>query len=338
MADLNMNDRLTALEISRRFGSKDAMIIHECLSQTNELLIDTPHIACNHGEWHEHLLRDTYPRAQLRAYNQGVGEVSTQTRVIREGLAEMAIYSCCDSRLAKASGHEKELYMQNATGIIMGMGVQMADYLIYGSKNTDVRCIDGLDVRYRDITNERNVFVFSRAGGEGTNVNERCTSVYICALGVNNMHLLHNASASGTAGVLREDHGYQDRQMETGGHMPAHVEYFIAQFGLAIEHPDSVKRICNIPTDGSLTRDDRAKLIDMILHAQKLLPAGAGTTAIYGNIFVEEIVEKAARELEIVVSPEKDPWGHPVNLINGMRVRRMDVIKDSAELPAEFVS
>jgi hypothetical protein len=304
---------------------------------TNELMIDTPHIACNHGEWHEYMIRDTYPRAQLRAYNQGVGEVATQTRVGREGLSEIAIYSPVDSRLAKASGREKELYSQEGVGIIKGMGVQMAEYLIYGSKNADIRCIDGLDIRYRNTGDSRNVFVFEPDSGIATNPSQRCTSIYICALGTNNMHLLHNSAATGTAGVSREDHGYQDRAMATGGHMPAHVDYFIAQFGLAVEHPDSVKRICNIPTDGSMTRDDRAKLIDMILHAQKLLPPGVGTVAIYGNIFVEEIVEKAARELEVVVSPEKDPWGHPVNVVNGMRVRRMDVIKDSVEYPAEFV-
>jgi hypothetical protein len=336
--EFNLNDRMTGAEIARRFGNNTALIIHECLSITNELWLDTPNIACNHGEWHEHLLRDTYPRAQLRAYNQGVGEVATQTRVVREGLSEIAVYSVVDSRLAKNSGREKELYMQEATAIMKGMGVQMAEYLIYGSKNKDARCIDGLDVRYRNLADDRNVFVFSRADGTPTNPSERCTSIYICSLGADNMHLLHNADSSGTAGVVREDRGYQDRSVASGGHMPAHVDYFIAQFGLAVEHPDSVKRICNIPTDGSMTKADREKLIDMILHAQKLLPPGVVTSAMYGNIFVEEIVEKAARELEVVVSPDKDPWGHPVHMLNGMRVRRMDVVKDSVEYPSEFVS
>jgi hypothetical protein len=121
--------------------------------------------------------------------------------------------------------------------------------------------------------------------------------------------------------------------------MMAHVDYFVAQFGLAVEHPDSVKRICNIPTDGSMTAADRKLLIEMVLHAQKLLPPGAVSTVIYGNLMAEEIVEMAARELNIQVNPnDKDPWGHPVNIINGMRVRRVDVIKDSVEYPAEFVA
>jgi hypothetical protein len=333
-----MNDRLTSLEIARRFANREAALIIECLSMTNEILRDMPNIACNHGEWHEHLLRDTYPKAELRSYNQGVGEAASQTRVVREGLAEIAIYSVVDARMAKNSGREKEIYSQEATGIIMGMGVQMAEYLIYGSKNRDPRCIDGLDVRYRSAADSRNVFKFAGTGAP-PNPSNKCTSLYICSLGAKHLHLLHNAASTGTAGVHREDRGYQDRKMDSGGHMMAHVDYFIAQFGLAAEHPDSVKRICNIPTDGSMTAADRALLIEMALHAQKLLPPGAATTVVYGNLMAEEIVERAARELNIQVNPnDKDPWGHPVNIVNGMRLRRVDVIKDSAEYPAEFVA
>ena len=108
-------------------------------------------------------------------------------------------------------------------------------------------------------------------------------------------------------GVHREDHGYQDRQMDGGGHMPAHVEYFITRFGLAVEHPDAVKRICNIPTDGGLTKDDRAVLIDMVLRAQKLLSPGMGTVVIYVNLAVEELIEKAAREIEAHYIPKRIP-------------------------------
>jgi hypothetical protein len=63
-----------------------------------------------------------------------------------------------------------------------------------------------------------------------------------------------------------------------------------------------------------------------------------GAAAIYGNLAVEELVEKAAREIEARVNPEKDPWGNPANMINGMRARRADVIRDSAEYPAEFAA
>jgi hypothetical protein len=337
--DLNMNDRITTLEVARRQASKETVMIAEALNMSNEIMNDTPNIACNHHEWHEVLLRDTYPRAELRAYNEGVGSVATQTRTVRESLGEAAIYSIVDKRLAQNSGREKEIYTQEATAIIMGMGIQLADIYIYGSKNKDARSIDGLDVRYRNTNDTRNVFPFTySATGLAPNVNNKCTSLYICALGAKGMHLLHN-SQSPSIGIHREDHGYSDREVAPGKWMPAHVDYFTVQFGLAIEHPDSVKRICNIPMDGSLTAADRALLIEMVLHAQKLLPLGGmNTTVIYGNLSVLEVIERAAREIQVTVFPEKDPWGHPVNLINGMRVRRVDLIKDSGEYPSEFIA
>jgi hypothetical protein len=107
-----------------------------------------------------------------------------------------------------------------------------------------------------------------------------------------------------------------------------YVTAYEMQFGLCIEHKDSVFRIANIPTSaGKLDAADRERLIDMVLETQDYLPVGAATKVMYGNIAVKQLVEKAGREKQVVVFSEKDPWGNPVSLINGMRVRRMDVIK-----------
>jgi hypothetical protein len=89
-----------------------------------------------------------------------------------------------------------------------------------------------------------------------------------------------------------------------------------------------VWRIANVPTDPAWwDAEKRERLIDTVLEVQDCLPAGSMTQALYGNIKVKQLVEKAGREKQVVVFSEKDPWGRPVNLINGMRVRRMDVIK-----------
>jgi hypothetical protein len=132
--------------------------------------------------------------------------------------------------------------MREAAGIITGTGVRPAETLVYGSRNPDARGIDGPDVRYRDLDNTRNVFSFTGAAGTMPTPANKCAGPYIRGLGD------------------RGDHGYGNRLVENGGYMPAHAEYFITQFGLAIEHPDAVKRIRSIPADGSLDRDDRGNL------------------------------------------------------------------------------
>ena len=235
---------------------------------------------------------------------------------------KMSVFSVVDKSLAEAGGNPAKTRSDEAQAFVLGLGVQFAEKLIYASKNTNPYEIDGLATRLSNLA-DRHVIDFG-----GTQANKP-TSLYICAGGTKLFHLLHNKNF-GSVGVKREDKGEQLFDVQNNGKMlPCLVDFFTAQFGIAIEHPDAVFRIANIPTVG-LNAADREKLIDTVLHVQKLLPPQTTTTCLYGNIAVEELVEKAAREKQVVVYPEKDPWGNPVNLINGMRVRRMDVIKSDA--------
>jgi hypothetical protein len=322
--DLNMNDRLTTYELSRRYG--DSALIVEMLNMSNQMLADAPNVPCNKVQVHEVLIRDSYPQAEVHGYNEGVGSAASQTRSVQEGLMKMSIYSAVDKDLADTAGNSARVRMDEASGFVMGIGVQQAQKFIYGNKAKNVNEINGLATRLSNL-NDRHVIDFGGAAADSP------TSIYICALGAKLFHLLYNPNF-GNIGVKREDKGVQDWEFSAGKRRPAYVEFFSTEFGLAIEHPDSVFRIVNVPTVG-LTADQRGDLIDLVLHVQKMLPPQAATSCMYGNLAVEELVEKAAREKQVVVFSEKDPWNNPVNLINGMRVRRMDVI-NSGE--GEFVS
>jgi hypothetical protein len=107
-----------------------------------------------------------------------------------------------------------------------------------------------------------------------------------------------------------------------------YVGHYEMEFGIAIEHPDSVWRIANIPTNPAWwDKAKRERFIDTVIETQDYLPPGAMTKGLYGNIRAKQILEKAGRETQVVVFSEKDPWGNPVSLVNGMRLRRVDVIK-----------
>jgi hypothetical protein len=307
---------------------EDAALIIDAASSENAFLLDAPNIACNSGEVHKVTFYDTLPKAELQGYNIGVGSNTSQVQGKTEGIAKLGIYSAVDKSLAEAGGNARQIYNFEARTHIEGMGRQMADIILYGNKNKTPLSIDGLATRYRKKKSP--YFIpFKELTAKADNI----TSLYICALGPKNLHLLHNPN-SGSIGVKREDRGYQDWVVTSGTdgakRLLCHVDFFSAHFGLAVEHPDSVYCIGNIPTTG-MSKDDREKLIDMVLHVQKLLPRSSTTKVMYGNLSVEELVEKAAREREVVVSPEKDPWGNPVNLINGMRVRRMDSIETGGD-------
>jgi hypothetical protein len=328
--DFNMNDRLTAYELAKEIANDDLLII-ELMNLENQMGLDVPDIPCNRGERHEYVLRDSYPEAQAHGFNMGVGSGASQTRSESEGLMMASVYSVVDKALADESGSAAKYRAFQAEGFVKGMGRQRARLTVYGNKSKHPYEIDGLYTRLKSAKNPH-VVKFTKAAGTDWTAADNPTSVYICALGRDKFHFLHS-NAFGSVGVKRSDRGVLDWEMP-GGKRPAYVELFETQFGMAVEHPDSVWRIANVPTKaGVLTQADRERFIDLVLEIQNYLPQGSITTALYGNLAVKLLVEKAAREKQITVYPEKDPWGNPVSLVNDMRVRRMDIIR-SDELTA----
>jgi hypothetical protein len=328
MADnLNMNDMLTQYELSKRINLKDAVVI-ELFNNEDEMNIDTPHIACNRGQVHEYVIRDTYPEAEFHGYNMGSGSSATQFRTETEGLCYADVFAKVDKKLADDSGDVGAYRSAEDEAFVKGIGRQKSYVSIYGDKNKNIYQADGLYTRLKTKRNPHVVVFEPTLTGD-----EACTSIYICALGRDKFHYIHDAKF-GNTGVKRSDLGAQlvsdlpRSNGKTDGMGQMYVAHYEMQFGLAVEHPDSVWRIANVPTKpGWWDAAKRERLIDTVLEVQDYLPSGTMTAALYGNIKVKQLVEKAARDKQVVVFSEKDPWGKPVNRINGMRLRRMDVIK-----------
>jgi hypothetical protein len=324
---LNMNDLITQYQLALKVNQKDAVLI-ELFNLENELNIDAPHVACNRGQIHEVILRDTYPEAEFHGYNMGSGSAATTFRMKTEGLCYADKYVEVNKKLADDSGDHNAYLAEAAEGVAKGMGRQKAYVSIYGDKNKDPYMTDGLFTRLKK--GDHVLPFLTTDDAEAT----KPTSIYMIAFGKDKFHYLHSATF-GNTGVKRSSpkeahietapraNGRQDGKMDV---YQAHLEM---EFGLAIEHPDSVWRISNVPTDPAWwDKTKRERLIDLVLKVQDYMPSGTATNGLYGNIRVKQLVEKAGRELQIVNFSEKDPWGRPVNLINGMRVRRMDVIKN----------
>jgi hypothetical protein len=159
------------------------------------------------------------------------------------------------------------------------------------------------------------------------------TSVYLVAGGPKAFHLIYPLGSK-SAGVEREDLGiqYTDDDNDPAKHFMAHIDHFSAHYGIVIEHPDAVIRIANIPAN--LDRDGRATLMERILELQMHLTSGVVNQALFCNQSMTYQIQRAARELQYVVYPEKDPWGNEVMSVNGFKLRRMDVITNGESFAA----
>lgn len=320
MPTRNIVFQMTALEVARRSSDPNAFTIIETMSMTNTMLTELPAIQANDGAVHTHLLRRSYPGGEHRIYNRGVGQRSSQTEPVQDRIAMLEAYSKVDEALARHGGNPQALYQSEAMAFLAGMGLDQADDLIYGSHAQHPDQIDGLALRLSKIDGEH-CFDF---GGTGSAL----TSVYLVAAGPQACHLIYPRGSS-SVGVSREDLGVQTTRDEDSKEYQAHIDHFIAEYGIAIEHPDAVIRIANIPV--TLTAAQRSDLIELVLRQQKRLTKGIVNTVLFGNADAIYQIERGGREAQVVVYPDTDMYGKPVVSINGLRIREQDAILSSED-------
>jgi len=316
MPTKNLVTQMTALEVARRSSNPDAFTILETMALTNTMLQELPVMEANDGTIHTTVVRRSYPHGEHRIYNRGVGAKSSQTDTVKDVICMLESFSDVDERLAAHSGNPNALYLSEAQAFLIGMGNDQAKDLIYGNNAQKPEEISGLAVRYPKLSDHCLDF-----GGTGNDL----TSVYLIAAGPKACHLLY-PRGSKSVGVVREDLGVSrvPDPNNPGKSFMAHTDHFLAEYGIAVAHPDAVFRICNIPN--SLSDTQRKDLIEIILRNQKKLTKGVVNNVLFANEDIIYQIERAGREAQCVVFSETDPWGKPVSNINGMRFRQQDAI------------
>jgi hypothetical protein len=319
MPTKNLVDTMTALEVARRSSNPDAFTIIETMALTNTMLQELPAVMANDGAVHTTLKRLSYPGGEHRTYNRGVGKRASQTEPVRNWITMLEALSDVDEALARHSGNPTGLYQSEASAFLAGMGIDQGGDLVYGSHSQNPQEIDGLATRYSVLGDH--CISFKGTGND-------LTSVYLVAAGPQACHLIYPKGSS-SVGVERIDVGIIYAQDDNQKEYRVHRDHFRAEYGIAIEHPDAVIRICNIPVN--LTAAQRKELIELILRYQKKLTKGIVNTVLFANNDLIYQIERAGREAQYVVHPEADVWGKPVANINGLRLREQDAILSTEE-------
>lgn len=317
---LSSSDRLTAAELVKRDGvSDDQRRIIEQLAVTNEMLLDAPIQEANDRTVNTQVVRTALPKATHRVYNQGVGEAASKTDTIHDVVAQLAIYSKVDASLVKNSRNPQEFLMNEQAAFLAGLANDMADDIFYGDHSKDPGSIDGFAKR-------RNKLVAKHCISMGGQTANKQTSIYLVKWGAQNVKYIYPREASGL-GVQRIDKGIQTISA-AGGEMEAYVNYYQADYGIAVGNPDALIRICNIDMNSDMSDQSAQTLIKKILQAKAYLPQGDGTVSILCNADVMSIFDQATISKSNVVYTAEDPWGRPINMLRDMRIRRCDAIRN----------
>lgn len=315
MAVLKGTDRLTAIEAVKRSGNEDQRRIIEELSKTNELLIDAMVAEANDRTVNTQLVRTTLPHGTHRAYNQGVKSAASQTKTIHDVVCQIATYSKVDKSLADNQPDKDEFIMGECAAFLAGMAEDQMDDMIYGNHSVDSKYMDGLATRRAAIDGKYCIDF----GGTGNNL----TSLYIVKWGARNVKVIYPRGASGV-GVQRVYKGVQTVQDDNGHDFEAYVNYFQADYGMAVGDQRSLIRIANIPANAN-----GENLVKAILKAKRNLCNGDGTISILANASVMGLMDVAALDKSNVVYNATDPWGNELVKIRDMRLRQCDGILDT---------
>ena len=318
---INSTDRLTAAELVKRDGvTDDQRRIIEQLAVTNEMLLDAPMVEANDRTVNTQVVRTALPKGTHRVYNQGVGTGSSQTDTLHDVVAQLAIYSKVDASLVKNASHPEEFLMGEQSAFLAGLANDMAHDIFYGNHSKDPASINGFATRRAKVDGK----LCLSMGGSTAN---KQTSIYLVKWGPQNVKYIYPREASGL-GVQRQDKGIQTISAPNGGEFEAYVNYYQADYGIAVGDPRALVRICNIDMSTEMTDANAQALIRKILAAKAKLPQGEGTVSILCNADVMSIFDQATLSKANVVYTTTDPWGKPINMLRDMRIRRCDAISN----------
>lgn len=314
MAVLNSSDQLTALELIKRNGySADQRRIIEAMSVTNQILMDMPVFEANDGAVHTHLVRKALPAGQRRALNQGVAAIATQTDTKKDIITEIAGESIVDAVLVERALDKNAFLMDEASGIIEGMGQTQAEDIIYGDNGTDPASINGFATRRAKLDDKLCVSM----GGSGNAL----TSLFLVKMGRRGTSLIYPRGAEGV-GVKRENNGVGMVTKADGTRMRAYSNYFDAQYGVSVGDERSLIRLANIAINV-----DAAVLVNSILKAYRNLMPGDGSVVLYGNAEMLHIIDMYITDKGNVNYTAQDPLGRATQFLRDIRLRQVDSIK-----------
>jgi hypothetical protein len=234
-------------------------------------------------------------------------------------------FSDVDAALARHSGNPVALYNSEAQAFLAGMGLDQADELIYGNNAQNKAEINGLAIRLSVIDDKHCFDFIKETTGTAAPAAFTYSSLFLVAAGPQACHLIYPKGSS-TVGVSRQDKGllYVKDKADNAKEFEAHRDHFIAEYGIAIEHPDAVIRIANIPA--VLTEAQRKELVELALRLQYKLTRGVVNTVLFANGALKYQLERAGREAMVVNYPDTDIFGKPIVSINGLKIREQDAI------------
>lgn len=325
MATLSLTDQLTPVEVAKRFGDKNTIMIIETLAQVNELLLDAPTFEASDGTINRTTRRATLPTPTRRIYGQGIDTVASLTRQVEDRIEMIEAYSDIDADMADHSPNKAALMTSEDMAVIEGMGQTQIDDLLYAKASDGPEYLDGIFTQLDGSAAGKQTLVVETSGSN-------CASILLFKWGRNKAHLFYPRGIP-NVGITREFRGKVDTMVKDSSgvyrKMPAYSTFFKSHFGWSMRDVKAVKRIANIVPGTSTAENIMKKLIE----ARNLLAPGEGTIVAYMNADVKTILDQYMQVTRSnYMFTRDDPWGRPVTQFGEIRIRQVDKLLSTESL------
>lgn len=335
MAEFDVRDQLTLLELAKRTNLESLVTIVEVLEETAEWLQDAIWLPANQSMSHITTQRTSLPSGTWRKLNEGVAPEASSTKQIVEGIGILEAYSRVDKLLLELSDNPEQFRSGEDKSFIEGLSQNLSDVMFKSNAGTVYGDVAGNPERFNGLPKRLDSVTLENVYDHGSVSATADTSIYIIQWGEGKVHMVY-PKGSPTMGVVHDDQGEQTIDVTTTAGTPklmqAMVSHFKLHAGLVVRDSRCIQRVCSISARGvgaAVTSSFGATTNPghhQLIQALNALPYQGVGARIYCNQQLKTQMDIFAVDKSNVLYNIENWSGKPVTTFRGVPVRRVDAI------------
>jgi len=263
---------LTYVDWAKRMDDnfKTANIV-ELLSVVNEILEDLLVIEGNLATGHKTTVRTGLPSGTWRLLNYGVPKAKSTTAQITDTCGNLEVYAEVDKDLADLNGNTASFRLSETIAFIQGLGINVADTLMYGNTAVNPERFMGVTPRFNTVSTATAQNAVNVVDGLGTGSDN--TSIWVITWGADTAHGIFPKGK--ITGLQHKDLGEWTLQDSSGNQYQGYRDHFKWEIGLTVRDWRYIVRIANIDVS-DLSGASAANIMNLLVRAINRLPTTAG--------------------------------------------------------------
>lgn len=313
MATVFSTERMNIVEAFRREHYTNYESLLGALIEQNDFLRVAAVLPANKGSIHETLVADKLGAGAVRAANEGITRMASQTHIKTDPIVSYEGDSEVDDLIISSAPDPVAARISEDAMNLAGFSNGWNGVLLNGAKNT-AKGFEGLATRRNKASGD---YTFSLGGSSNL------SSMYLVEFGDNAVSLRY--SKGSTPGIHAEDMGRQKCITSGTDYFWGWVMHYAISFGLSVRQERALQRYCNI----DVTATDVTSLLAKAIQGKNKLPSKGRNAFFFANSDVVSLIEigilNKASNLRTV---EIENYG-PVTMFTNIPVLPMDAIGSS---------